>query len=268
MLRCSDVIRVLDESPLSNLAELTVVLYLATCLDRPTSSVSQGRLKFLFASAPFPVHSVPLVLPSAFFHCPFTPLLSVAGCPPSCLSLPPQPLDICFISAGCLLPGPSFLISLTDPLITLIGFSGVVGRLVISGRLAPAARLASKFITSTVNYKYMTALHITIYIYAYPRYLDCLSVTSLFLNNSSSILYIYIKINTMIIMIIIIIIIIITIIIIIIIIVDRSITQQKPSPLSDRTVIGDGVLRPKTASCMERGNSQHAMTAGVAGSVH
>src|SRR6218665_3928299 len=99
MLRCSDVIRVLDESPLSNLLELAVVLYLATCSDRPTSSVSQGRLKFLFASAPFPVHSVPLVLPSAFFHCPFTPLLSVAGRPPSCLSLPPQPLDICFISA-------------------------------------------------------------------------------------------------------------------------------------------------------------------------
>src|SRR6218665_899106 len=117
MLRCSDVIRVLDESPLSNLAELTVVLYLATCLDRPTSPVSQGRLKFLFASAPFPVHSVPLVLPSPFFHCPFTPLLSVAGCPPSCLSLPPQPLDICFISAtmSTTWAGPSFLISLTDP---------------------------------------------------------------------------------------------------------------------------------------------------------
>src|SRR6218665_3428216 len=37
---------------------------------------------------------------------------------------------------------------------------------------------------------------------------------------------------------------------------------------TDRTVIGDGVLRPKTASCRETGNSLHAMTAGVAGSVH
>src|SRR6218665_3672158 len=36
----------------------------------------------------------------------------------------------------------------------------------------------------------------------------------------------------------------------------------------DRTVIGDGVLRPKTASCREKGNSLYAMTAGVAGSVH
>src|SRR6218665_1884839 len=44
--------------------------------------------------------------------------------------------------------------------------------------------------------------------------------------------------------------------------------RKKPSPLSDRTVIGDGVLRPKTASCRETGNSQHAMTTGVAGSVH
>src|SRR6218665_2440322 len=43
----------------------------------------------------------------------------------------------------------------------------------------------------------MTALHITLYIYTYPRYLDRLSVTSLFLNNSSSILYISIKINNM-----------------------------------------------------------------------
>src|SRR6218665_865462 len=85
----------------------------------------------------------------------------------------------------CLLPWPSFLIFLTDPLITLIGFSGVVGILVISALLAPAARLASKFTSSTVNYKYMTALHISVYIYAYPRYLDRLSVTSLFLNNST-----------------------------------------------------------------------------------
>src|SRR6218665_3696962 len=59
-----------------------------------------------------------------------------------------------------------------------------------------------------------------------PRYLDRLSVTSLFLNSSYSILYISIKINAMIIMIIIIIIINIIIIIIIIIIVDRSITQH------------------------------------------
>jgi len=44
--------------------------------------------------------------------------------------------------------------------------------------------------------------------------------------------------------------------------------RKKPSPLSNRTVIGDGVLRPKTASCRETGNSLHAMTAGVAGSVH
>src|SRR6218665_1092645 len=77
------------------------------------------------------------------------------------------------------------------------------------------------------------------------------SVTSLFLNNSSSILCISIKINTVIIMIIIIIIIIviiiiiiiIVIIIIIIIIVDRSITQQCPyyggrmaSPLHRRLI--------------------------------
>src|SRR6218665_3854964 len=74
----------------------------------------------------------------------------------------------------CLPLGPSFLISLTDPLITLIGFSRVVGFLVISGRLAPAARLAVNFISVTVNYKYTSALHITVYIYAYLRYLDCL----------------------------------------------------------------------------------------------
>src|SRR6218665_207616 len=41
------------------------------------------------------------------------------------------------ISHGVYSPGPSFLISLTDPLITLIRFSGVVGSLVISGLLAP-----------------------------------------------------------------------------------------------------------------------------------
>jgi len=63
-------------------------------------------------------------------------------------------------------------------LITLIGFSGVVGRLVISVLLAPAACLAVKFISSTVNYKYMSALHITVYIYTYPRYLDRLSAVA------------------------------------------------------------------------------------------
>ena len=36
-----------------------------------------------------------------------------------------------------------------------------------------------------------------------------------------------------------------------------------------RTVIGDAVLRPKTTSCSQTvGNSQHTLTAGVAGSVH
>src|SRR6218665_2082676 len=28
--------------------------------------------------------------------------------------------------------------------------------------------------------------------------------------------------------------------------------RKKPSPLSNRTVIGDGVLRPKTASCRQK----------------
>src|SRR6218665_936142 len=55
------------------------------------------------------------------------------------------------ISHGVYSPGPSFLISLTDPLITLIGFSGVVGSLVISGLLASAARLAVNFISLTVT---------------------------------------------------------------------------------------------------------------------
>src|SRR6218665_1921502 len=50
-----------------------------------------------------------------------------------------------FHMSGCLPLGPSFLISLTDPLITLIG------SLVISGRLAPAARLAVNFISVTVT---------------------------------------------------------------------------------------------------------------------
>src|SRR6218665_2791254 len=72
---------------------------------------------------------------------------------------------------GCLPLCSSFLNSLTDPLITLIGFSGVVGSLVISGRLAPAARLAVNFISFSYS-KYMTALHITVYIYSCPRYLD------------------------------------------------------------------------------------------------
>ena len=44
--------------------------------------------------------------------------------------------------------------------------------------------------------------------------------------------------------------------------------SKKPSPLSDRTVIEDRALRSKTASCRETGNSQHDMTAGIAGSVH
>src|SRR6218665_958003 len=100
--------------------------------------------------------------------------LSLTGCPSSCMSLPSQPLDICLTSARVLPLGPSFLISLTDPLITLIGFSRVVGILVISGRFAPAARLAVNFISVTVNYKYTSALHVTVYIYAYLRYLDCL----------------------------------------------------------------------------------------------
>src|SRR6218665_1002582 len=55
------------------------------------------------------------------------------------------------ISHGVYSPGPSFLFSLTDPLITLIGFSGVVGSLVISGLLAPAARLSVNFISLTVT---------------------------------------------------------------------------------------------------------------------
>jgi len=38
--------------------------------------------------------------------------------------------------------------------------------------------------------------------------------------------------------------------------------RKKPS------LIGVGVLRPKTASCSETGNSQNTMTADVAGSVH
>src|SRR6218665_380602 len=100
--------------------------------------------------------------------------VSLTGCPSSCMSLPSQPLDICLTSARVLPLGPSFLIFLTDRLIALIGFSRVVGILVISGRLAPAARMAVNFFSVTVNYKYTSALHITFYIYAYLRYLYCL----------------------------------------------------------------------------------------------
>src|SRR6218665_4020392 len=49
---------------------------------------------------------------------------------------------------------------------------------------------------------------------------------------------------------------------------DRLNSQLPKEALSNRTVIGDGVLRPKTTSCRETGNSLHAITAGVAGSVH
>src|SRR6218665_152924 len=114
---------------------------------------------------------VPPSVSLCYLSCLF---VSLTGCPSSCMSLPLQPLDICLTSARVLPLGPSFLISLTDPLITLIGFSRVVGILVISGRLAPAARLAVNFISVTVNYKYTSALHITVYIYACLRYLDCL----------------------------------------------------------------------------------------------
>ena len=44
--------------------------------------------------------------------------------------------------------------------------------------------------------------------------------------------------------------------------------RKKTSPLSNRTVIAVRVLRPKTASCSETGNSQNTMTVGAAGSVH
>src|SRR6218665_1519133 len=77
--------------------------------------------------------------------------VSLIGCPSSCMSLPSQPLDICFISATVSTPSALLLISQTNPLITLIGFSGVVGSLVISGRLAPVARLAVNFISLTVT---------------------------------------------------------------------------------------------------------------------
>src|SRR6218665_3261889 len=43
---------------------------------------------------------------------------------------------------------------------------------------------------------------------------------------------------------------------------------KKSNSLSYRTVIGDSILRPRMASCSETGNLQHAMTAGVKGSVH
>ena len=49
---------------------------------------------------------------------------------------------------------------------------------------------------------------------------------------------------------------------------ERLSSQLLKEALSDRTVIGDSVLRPKTASYRETGNSQHVMTSGVAGSVH
>src|SRR6218665_2439279 len=91
--------------------------------------------------------------------------VSLTGCPSSCMSLQctfAASRHLFHISHGVYSPGPSFLISLTDPLITLIGFSGVVGSLVISGLLALAARLAVKFISSIVNYKYITVLHITV----------------------------------------------------------------------------------------------------------
>src|SRR6218665_1057968 len=83
-------------------------------------------------------------------------------CPSFCLILLPLSIPLLSLPISRWL---SFLFSLTDPLITLIGFSSVVGRLVISALLAPAVRLAVNFISSTVNYKYMTALHITVYIY-------------------------------------------------------------------------------------------------------
>src|SRR6218665_2729625 len=113
-------------------------------------------------------HSVTSLHPSLF-----SPYLSLAVLLLACLCLRSLSTSASH-QPGCLPLGPSFLISLTDPLITLIGFSGVVGSLMISGRLAPAARLAVNFISVTVNYKYTSALHITVYIYAYLRYLDCL----------------------------------------------------------------------------------------------
>src|SRR6218665_3066648 len=54
--------------------------------------------------------------------------LSLAGCPSSCMSLPSQPLDICLISATTW----AVLPYLSDLSLDYIGFSGVVGRLVIS----------------------------------------------------------------------------------------------------------------------------------------
>src|SRR6218665_3945344 len=90
-------------------------------------------------------HSVTSLNPSLV-----SPYLSLAVLPLACLCLRSLSTSASH-QPGCLPVGPFFLISLTDPLITLIGFSGVVGSLVISGRLAPAARLAVNFISLTVT---------------------------------------------------------------------------------------------------------------------
>jgi len=95
-------------------------------------------------------HSVTSLNPSLV-----SPYLSLAVLLLACLCLRSLSTSVSY-QPRCLLPWaslgrPSFLISLTVPLITLIGFSGVVGSLVISGLLAPAARLAFKLISSTVT---------------------------------------------------------------------------------------------------------------------